>query len=136
MKLSDFRTAKAGDRVWSRNKGKWGVVETIERGANYPVEVSYHGESLMHAYDLYGRVNAANNISDIYWDEVEFPETPPPPKQKVKKTYWMAVNLSSARTNSGGLYNSYLFPTENEAETKLSDCPKRIVIPVVIEVEE
>lgn len=117
--LSDFSKARTGDKVWSLYKQMWGTITrtnlpTDQRTSHHictlaAITVVFPGDMFEYGFDIYGRFQPTDYLSDLYHAEIHF-KTPPPPKRMVKKTYYFNVY----RTRNCGMIHlgkPYLDPT-------------------------
>ena len=79
-----FKSAKAGDRVWSIDKG-WGTVKDIFASKKYPLTVTFKNDFIC-AYTLDGKNHVDDLNPTLFWNEIKF-EVPSKPKQKCK--FWV-----------------------------------------------
>jgi hypothetical protein len=87
---NDFSKAKIGDEVWSIHQG-WGVVKEINLHEQYPIGVSFRGETCQ-TFTFDGRCWIGHKYPTLFWNEIQF-EIPERPKRKVKKeiTVWACI---------------------------------------------
>lgn len=76
-----FSNAKAGDRVWSMNKGH-GVIVKINTYEDYPIEVNFC-TGLSDFYTVEGKDYPNDLHPTLFWDEIVF-EAPKKPLPKLE----------------------------------------------------
>ena len=123
--MSDFSSAKVGDRVWSSRFG-YGVVETV---TSTPIGLHPNSDTKMGIkfdnqwawYLIDGKQNGHDAFPTLFWDEVKI--TPPPkPKRKVKKVVEGWVNLYGESPDFKLPTSFGIFPTKEEAIRGRMEC--------------
>ena len=88
-----FHNAKVGDKVWSVLRG-WGTILDINCGA-YPILVRFPEESVLDgvgSYTFDGKFRPKDIIPEIYWDELDLPEAPEKPAERLTGWYNVCFN--------------------------------------------
>ena len=139
MKLSDFSKARVGDTVWDVKWGDGKILtidsKTSDDGFKLPLIVGFT-HNFTAIFSLDGRQGVGELFSRLFWAKVRFPETPSPPKRKVKVARWM--NVFRHGSVNGELYSSEtLFLDKDTAAEDMETNEDYIgTIPIEIEVEE